>query len=65
MIEKIGTTAGEIWHLLNERGEMSISRVTSEIDAPQSIVYMGIGWLAREDKLEFTKKTRGIFIKLK
>jgi predicted transcriptional regulator len=47
MIEEIGTVAGEIWDLLKERGEMSISKVVSEINATQSTAYMGLGWLAR------------------
>jgi len=65
MIEEIGTVAGEIWNLLNERGGLSISGVVSEINASQSVAYMGLGWLAREDKLEFVKKNRGVFVRLK
>jgi hypothetical protein len=65
MSEEIGTVAGEIWNLLNKRGELSISRVVSEINASQSTAYMGIGWLAREEKLEFVKRSRGVFVRLK
>ncbi len=65
MIEEIGNVAGEIWHLLKERGELSISGVVSEIKASQSTAYMGLGWLAKEDKLEFVKKSRGVFVRLK
>ncbi|MGB2841232.1 MAG: winged helix-turn-helix domain-containing protein [Halobacteriota archaeon] len=61
----MGTVAGEIWHLLKERGELSISGVVTEINASQSTAYMGLGWLAREDKLEFAKKSRGVFVRLK
>ncbi len=65
MIEEIGTAAGEIWNLLNERGELSITGVVKEINAPQSTAYMGLGWLARENKLEFVKKSRGVLVKLR
>lgn len=65
MIEEIGTVAGEIWQLLKERGELSVSGVVAEINASQSIAYMGLGWLAREDKLEFVKKSRGVYVRLK
>ncbi|MCD6203635.1 MAG: winged helix-turn-helix domain-containing protein [Methanophagales archaeon] len=65
MIEEIGTVAGEIWHLLKEKGELSVSGVVAEINASQSIAYMGLGWLAREDKLEFVKKSRGVYVRLK
>ncbi|MBA7526759.1 hypothetical protein ES705_18929 [subsurface metagenome] len=61
----MGTVAGEIWHLLKERGELSISGVVTEINASQSTAYMGLGWLAREDNLEFAKKSRGVFVRLK
>ncbi|MCK4347218.1 MAG: winged helix-turn-helix domain-containing protein [Thermoplasmatales archaeon] len=65
MIEEIGTVAGEIWDLLNEKSELSISGVVAEINASQSTAYMGLGWLARENKLEFVKKNRGVFVRLK
>ncbi len=65
MIDEIGEVAGKIWNLLKERGELSISGVASEVNASQSIAYMGLGWLAREDKLEFIKRSRGVFVRLK
>jgi hypothetical protein len=69
MNEEIGIVAGQIWRLLKEQGEMSISSIVSGITAPQSTVYMALGWLAREDKLEFVPKikgkTRGVTVKLK
>lgn len=48
VIEDIGNVAGEIWHLLKERKELSTSGVVSEIKASQSTAYMALGWLARE-----------------
>jgi hypothetical protein len=65
MNEEIGNVAGQIWRLLKERGELSISSVVQGIPAPQSSVYMALGWLAREEKLQFIKKTRGMAVKLK
>lgn len=62
--ENVGTIAGEIWNLLNVRGELSISEVISEINTPPSIVYSGMGWLAGEDKLEFVKKEGRHFVHL-
>ena len=65
MFHTIGETAGEIWRLLNQEGAMSISTIVSKVKQPQSAVYMGIGWLAREDKLAFTETKRGISISIK
>ncbi len=65
MLEAIGITAGKIWNLLHDEVEMSISGVVSGVNASQSMVYMGLGWLAREDKLEFRKSKRGVSVRLK
>jgi hypothetical protein len=65
MNEEIGRIAGEIWHLLKDRDEMSLSGVVMALNTSQSTAYMALGWLAREDKLEFVKKRRGIVVRLK
>lgn len=65
MIEVIGETAGEIWQLLNAEGPLSLSAIVGKIKRPQTMVYMGVGWLAREDKLEFTKTNRGTSVSLR
>jgi len=65
MNEEIGRIAGEIWQLLTERGEMSLSSVVMALNTSQSTAYMALGWLAREDKLEFVKKRRGVLVRLK
>ncbi|HDM36364.1 MAG TPA: hypothetical protein ENG09_03805 [Candidatus Syntrophoarchaeum butanivorans] len=59
MEERIGITAGKVWHLLSERGELALTNIVKEIDEPPSMVYMAIGWLAREGKLEFMASRRG------
>jgi len=65
MFYTIGETAGEIWRLLSNEGPMSFSAIARKTEHPQRVVYMGIGWLAREDKLEFTQTKRGLAVSLK
>jgi predicted transcriptional regulator len=65
MFHTIGETAGEIWRLLEREGPLSISALANKITQPQSAVYMGIGWLAREGKLVFTETKRGMSISVK
>ena len=65
MFHTIGEAAGEIWKLLSEEGPLSVSAITSKTKRPQTTVCMGIGWLAREDKLVFTQTKRGMSISLK
>lgn len=65
MRDTIGEVAGEVWDFLEENGETSVSGVTKGVDAPGTKVYMAMGWLAREDKLEFFDKKRGNGVRLK
>jgi hypothetical protein len=65
MFHTIGETAGEIWRLLKEQAPLGVSAIVSKTKCPRSMVYMGIGWLAREDKLIFTQAKRGISLSLK
>ena len=65
MFHTIGETAGDIWKLLGQEGPLSITAIAGKVKQAQSLVYMGIGWLAREDKLVFTETKRGITISVK
>jgi hypothetical protein len=48
MITAIGIVAGEIWHYLDQHGEVFISELIKGIDKPRDNVLMSLGWLARE-----------------
>ena len=48
MITEIGIIAGEIWHYLDEHGNVPFSRMVSGIERPKELVLMSLGWLARE-----------------
>jgi len=48
MITEIGIVAGDIWHFLDEHGEVMLSSLIKGIDRPQDITLMSLGWLARE-----------------
>ncbi|MBY6294016.1 hypothetical protein GLU60_01350 [Nanohaloarchaea archaeon H01] len=65
MDERIGELAGYVWRYLEDEGESSVSSIGKAVDAPRSKANMAIGWLAREDKLEFFDKGRGTSVDLK
>lgn len=65
MQDKIGEVAGYVWRFLEDEGESSVSAIADAVDAPRSKVSMAIGWLAREDKLEFNNEGRGSTVSLK
>ena len=48
MITEIGIIAGDIWHFLDQHGEVSLSGLVKGIDKPRDSVLMSLGWLARE-----------------
>lgn len=48
MITEIGITAGDIWHYLDNYGEVTFMQLASSIDRPKELLFMSLGWLARE-----------------
>jgi hypothetical protein len=56
--ESIGKTAGRVWTYLQDHGKTSLSGVEKGVTAPRGVVFMAIGWLAREGKLEFGQENR-------
>ena len=48
MITEIGIVAGEIWHFLDQHGEVNFSDLVRGIDKPKDTILMSLGWLARE-----------------
>lgn len=48
MITEIGITAGEIWHYLDENGEVTLQQLCAGIEKPGDVILMSLGWLARE-----------------
>jgi len=51
MPERVGLTAGSIWHYLAENGSSSVTKLVRELPEEEKIIQRGIGWLAQEDKI--------------
>ncbi len=64
-VDQIGTTAGIIWHHLSETGPLSLTRLVKEVGAPRDLVMQGVGWLAREGKVEIKEQRRSRVICLR
>ncbi len=65
MLDNIGSVAGAIWHYLENNNETTITKLTREIGENERTILMGVGWLAREGKLDFEKRKQGTYITLK
>jgi hypothetical protein len=65
MKELIGITAGRIWETLQENEEVSVTSLPKILNEKQAIVYQSLGWLAREDKIEYNIKGRKTAVTLR
>ncbi len=66
MNEKIGNVAGAMWTALNENGAMNTKdlKKAAKIKTDKEL-YLAMGWLLREDKLEVTEEGKDITVVLK
>ena len=51
MSERVGLTAGSLWHYLSENGATSVAKLVRELPEEEKIIQRGIGWLAQEGKI--------------
>ncbi len=66
MVNEIGQTAGDIWTaLVEESRAMTVSQLEKKTKLPENLLYMGIGWLAREGKLKFSGTAEVMEVSLK
>jgi|APMed6443717190_1056831.scaffolds.fasta_scaffold631260_1 Mn-dependent DtxR family transcriptional regulator len=64
MNNQVGFVAGDIYHLLERLGEASLNDIKEELKQTPSMVQMGVGWLAREEKVQLSKKGAGYVVRL-
>ena len=51
MPERVGLTAGSIWHYLTGNGATSVAKLVRELPEEEKIIQRSIGWLAQEGKV--------------
>jgi len=64
MKEKIIETVGKVWRFLGQNGQTHISQLAKSLKEKDEVVFQALGWLAREDKIEYTIKNRRTFVAL-
>ena len=62
---QIGDAAGAVWRTLSEHGPQSLAKIVERVGGNRDLVMQGIGWLAREGKLEIAETRRGRIISLR
>ena len=63
--EKAGETAGKIWNALNGTEGMTAKQVKKATKLVDKDLYLGLGWLLREDKIATQEVEGELFVALK
>lgn len=61
----IGDKAGVIWKLLHEKGALTAMQIGELTGFREVAIMLSIGWLARENEIEFFEKNDAVYIVLK
>ena len=60
----VGINAGVIWHLLSEKGALSIREIGELTNFREPFIYLALGWLLRESKIHFYEKNGTVYVEL-
>ncbi len=64
MKEKVIEAAGKTWRYLGQKGETNVGQLGRAIKEKDEVVLQALGWLAREDKINYSIKNRRTFVSL-
>ncbi len=53
---EIGGNAGMIWNMLFTNGELDTTHISRLIQKDEENIFSALGWLARENKIQLSKK---------
>ena len=65
MKNEVGQYAGIVWRLLSERKKMSIRKIGEITFFKETRIFLALGWLARENKIEFQNQSGTLYVELK
>lgn len=64
-VHSIGIVSGRIWNYLNECGKTSIIKLKLDLSCTGTVIHLALGWLLKEDKIEFSKEAGQLYVRLK
>jgi hypothetical protein len=65
MSSNIGLIAGDVWCFLSENGESSSIKIKAVLGISNTMLYLALGWLSREDKVVIEQNEYSYKISLK
>lgn len=64
--QSIGLSAGQIYnYLADNEGQATFTKLKKDLDLKGNFAELGLGWLAREEKIELAKSGNSLKIKLR
>ena len=63
--EQIGFSAGEIYNYLHTNGSSTFAKMKKELDLKGNFADLGLGWLARENKVEISQRGASVKVSLR
>lgn len=63
--EKAGSNAGVIWKTLDAAGEMQVKDLKKKTKLKDKELYLSLGWLLKEDKIEISGQEPDFSVMLK
>ena len=63
--DKVGDTAGKVWHILNDSGPQTVAQLKKKLNGTGDVLNFALGWLAREDKVDIVADKKSFKVSLK
>ncbi len=63
--EQIGFSAGEIYEYLHNNGTTTFAKMKKDLDLKGNFADLGLGWLARENKVDIQQKGPAVKVSLR
>lgn len=63
--ERAGIIAGQIWNALNGTEGLTVKQIKKATKLVDKDLYLGFGWLLREDKVSIKEIENDLFVALK
>jgi hypothetical protein len=60
----IGACAGRVWSVLGKQKKVALTTLPKILNEDVFLVQQAIGWLAREDKIQFDQQGRTLYLLL-
>lgn len=63
-MQKLGEAAGRLWRHLADNGSVTLQTLPKTVGTDPATMYMALGWLAREGKVQFDQGRKDLAVRL-